>query len=95
MDVVRQILSFNAGRDPQRLPSAQVPQHAREPVHVPAWDLPSVLRLSLARRRPLTAHLKVAQPKWKSEAHHVVALQRRLQAVSMAFLQPLILGGAA
>jgi hypothetical protein len=37
-------------------------------------------------------HLKVAQPNWKTEAHRVVELQRRVQAVSMAFLQPVFVG---
>ena len=37
----------------------------------------------------LLPNLKVPQPTWPSEAHRVVTLQRRLQAVSMAFLQPL------
>jgi uncharacterized protein (DUF2252 family) len=54
-----------------------------------------VLDLKKALPSSLTAHLKLAQPKRKSETHRVVALQRRLQALSMAFLQPLILGGAA
>ena len=40
----------------------------------------------------LLPYLTVPQPKWKSEAHRVVALQRRVQAVSMAFLQPLRIG---
>ncbi|MGS0757636.1 DUF2252 family protein, partial [Roseateles sp. GG27B] len=39
--------------------------------------------------------LKLAQPKWQSEAHRVVALQQRSQAVSMAFLQPVFFAGAA
>jgi uncharacterized protein (DUF2252 family) len=38
----------------------------------------------------LVAHLKAVQPRWKSQAHRVVALQQRLQAVSMAFLQPVL-----
>ena len=48
-------------------------------------DLKQVLPSSLVPQ------LKAPQPKWKSEAHRVVALQRRLQAVSMAFLQPVLL----
>jgi len=40
----------------------------------------------------LVSHLKVAQPRWTSEAHRVVDLQRRLQAVPMAFLHPVFLG---
>ncbi len=37
----------------------------------------------------LVNNLKVSQPKWKSEAHRVVEIQRRMQAVSMAFLTPI------
>jgi uncharacterized protein (DUF2252 family) len=36
----------------------------------------------------LVPYLKICQPKWESEAHRVVALQQRMQAVSMAFLHP-------
>ena len=50
-------------------------------------DLKRVLPSSLLPR------LKVKQPKWKSEAHRVVAAQRRVQAVSMAFLRPVKLAG--
>lgn len=48
-----------------------------------------LLDLKQAKPSALAPHLAVPQPKWKSEAHRVVALQRRVQAVSMAFLQPL------
>jgi uncharacterized protein (DUF2252 family) len=51
-----------------------------------------LLDLKQALPSSLVPHLKVAQPKWKSEAHRVVALQRRVQAVSMAFLQPVWVG---
>ena len=47
-----------------------------------------LLDLKHALPSSLLPNLKVPQPKWKSEAHRVVALQRRSQAVSMAFLQP-------
>ena len=40
----------------------------------------------------LTPRLKTAQPAWASEAHRVVAVQRRMQAVSMAFLHPVAIG---
>ena len=36
----------------------------------------------------LLPKLKVPQPKWETDAHRVVAVQRRMQAVPMAFLQP-------
>ncbi|SEA41762.1 DUF2252 domain-containing protein [Variovorax sp. YR216] len=52
-----------------------------------------VLDLKQAMPSSLVPHLKkVEQPKWKSEAHRVVTLQRRVQAVSMAFLQPVVVG---
>jgi uncharacterized protein (DUF2252 family) len=47
-----------------------------------------LLDLKQALPSSLTPRLKVRQPEWKSEAHRVVAVQRRVQAVSMAFLQP-------
>ncbi|HWX00564.1 DUF2252 domain-containing protein [Collimonas sp.] len=51
-----------------------------------------LLDLKQALPSSLTPYLKVAQPKWSSEAQRVVSLQRRCQAVSMAFLQPVKLG---
>ena len=47
-----------------------------------------LLDLKQALPSSLLPHLKVTQPKWKNEAQRVVAVQRRMQAVSMAFLQP-------
>ena len=47
-----------------------------------------LLDLKQATPSSLLPRLKNAQPVWESEAHRVVALQRRLQAVAMAFLQP-------
>jgi uncharacterized protein (DUF2252 family) len=47
-----------------------------------------LLDLKQALPSSLVPHLKLAQPRWKSEAHRVVELQRRQQAVSMAFLDP-------
>jgi uncharacterized protein (DUF2252 family) len=38
---------------------------------------------------------KLAQPRWPSEAHRVVAVQRRMQAVSAAFLHPVLFGTGA
>ena len=49
-------------------------------------DLKETLPSSLA------AVVKIKQPKWTSEAERVVELQRRIQAVSMAFLHPVTLG---
>lgn len=52
-------------------------------------DLKRALPSSLAPR------LASLQPAWPSEAHRIVALQQRMQAVSMAFLQPVQLEGQA
>lgn len=43
----------------------------------------------------LAKHATAKQPKWKSEAHRIVEMQRRLQAVPMAFLQPVFIGSQA
>ena len=43
----------------------------------------------------LIPHAVAKQPKSKSEAHRIVDMQRRLQAVSMAFLQPVFIGRQA
>jgi uncharacterized protein (DUF2252 family) len=50
-------------------------------------DLKEAMPSSVAR------HASVSQPRWPSEAHRVVALQRRVQAISMAFLRPVLLDG--
>ena len=47
-----------------------------------------LLDLKQALPSSLVPHLKATQPKWKNEAQRVVAVQRRMQAVSMAFLEP-------
>jgi uncharacterized protein (DUF2252 family) len=52
-------------------------------------DLKASFPSSLAR------HATAKQPRWKSEAHRIVALQQRLQAVPMAFLQPVFIGRQA
>jgi uncharacterized protein (DUF2252 family) len=53
--------------------------------------------LDLKRSLPsaLAARLQVEQPEWPSEAHRVVAIQRRLQAVAIAFLRPVEVAGKA
>lgn len=51
-----------------------------------------LLDLKEALPSSLLPHLKARPPRWPSEAHRVVALQRRLQAVPMAFLQPVRIG---
>jgi uncharacterized protein (DUF2252 family) len=40
----------------------------------------------------LAPHLKAKQPHWATEAHRIVAIQRRVQATPMAFLQPVSIG---
>ena len=40
-------------------------------------------------------HFAALQPKWRSEAHRVVEVQHRLQAVSVALLQPVRFEGGA
>ena len=52
-------------------------------------DLKTSFPSSLAR------HAVAKQPKWKSEVHRIVEMQRRLQAVPMAFLQPVFIGRQA
>jgi uncharacterized protein (DUF2252 family) len=47
---------------------------------------PSALAARLAR-------LRIAQPHWPDEASRVVAIQKRMQAVDHAFLQPVMLDG--
>lgn len=51
-----------------------------------------LLDLKEALPSSLLAHLDTPQPRWKSEAVRVVEVQRRMQAVSMAFLQPVTFG---
>lgn len=51
-----------------------------------------LLDLKQALPSSLLPRLKVPQPRWKTQAHRVVALQRREQAVSSAFLQPVLVG---
>ena len=53
-------------------------------------DANFLLDLKQALPSSLAPHLKkTKQPEWLSEAHRVVGLQRRIQAVSMAFLHPI------
>jgi uncharacterized protein (DUF2252 family) len=52
-----------------------------------------LLDLKQAVGSALVPHLKAKQPAWASEAHRVVAVQRRVQAVSMAFLQAVEMDG--
>jgi len=58
-------------------------------------DANHLLDLKLARPSALAGRLKLAQPRWKTEAHRVVDVQRRAQAAPMAFLQPVFMGERA
>jgi uncharacterized protein (DUF2252 family) len=51
-----------------------------------------LLDLKEALPSTLAAHVPCAQPPWPTEAHRIVMIQRRLQAVSPAFLQPVSMG---
>ncbi|MDB5990818.1 MAG: hypothetical protein JWQ10_2221 [Herbaspirillum sp.] len=42
---------------------------------------------------PRLAHLGIKQPAWSSEANRIVTIQKRMQAVDHAFLQPVELAG--
>ena len=55
-------------------------------------DFNYLLDLKEALPSCLGPHLKHTQPDWPNEASRIEAVQRRMQAVSMAFLQPAILG---
>jgi uncharacterized protein (DUF2252 family) len=50
-------------------------------------DLKQALPSSLRKLSPL------AQPGWADEAHRIVGVQQRMQAISMAFLHPARMGG--
>jgi len=51
-----------------------------------------LLDLKQALPSALQAYVPCAQPAWPSQAARIVELQRRVQAVSMAFLQPVVRG---
>ena len=51
-----------------------------------------LLDLKIASPSAATARAKFAQPRWKSEAQRVIAIQRRMQAVSPALLHDLTAG---
>lgn len=52
-----------------------------------------LLDLKAAQASSLEPWVKLKQPKWPTQAHRIVEVQRRLQAVSMAFLQPVEING--
>jgi uncharacterized protein (DUF2252 family) len=51
-----------------------------------------LLDLKLSTSSSLVPYLKIKQPRWQSQAHRVVALQQRGQAVPMAFSQAVFIG---
>ena len=53
-----------------------------------------ILDLKRALPSSLLANLKVPQPNWATEAHRIVGVQRRMQAMPMAFLQPVLFNGS-
>ncbi len=54
-----------------------------------------LLDLKEAMPSVLAARVSLRQPHWPTEAHRVVAVQRSLQAVSPAFLRPVVMAGSA
>ena len=52
-----------------------------------------LLDLKLAQPSSLQPRLKVRQPRWATQAHRIVAVQQRMQAVSMALLRPVMMDG--
>lgn len=58
-------------------------------------DANYLLDLKQALPSALVPHLKLKQPKWPTQAHRVVAVQQRMQAVPMAFLQAVTMGGTS
>lgn len=48
------------------------------------------LDLKLAQQSVLAPYLRLQQPEWKNQAERVVAIQRRMQAVTPALLQPVL-----
>lgn len=50
-----------------------------------------LLDLKLAQQSVLAPYLRLPQPEWKNQAERVVAIQGRMQAVTPALLQPVLL----
>ncbi len=62
---------------------------------VEGWGSPDrnyLLDLKEALPSALQAYVPVPQPRWKSPAHRVVTLQKRIQAIPAALLHPLTIG---
>lgn len=51
-----------------------------------------LLDLKQALPSSLRPHLTIKQPRWQTEAHRTVAIQQRMQAISIALLQPVVMG---
>src|ERR1017187_4111329 len=58
-------------------------------------DANYLLDLKQALPSTLVPHLEARQPRWENEAQRVVCLQEWVQAISPAFLRPVIIGGVA
>lgn len=54
-----------------------------------------LLDVKLAPRSSLQDKVRVKQPRWKSQAHRVLEMHQRLQAVTPAFLAPVVTGKAS
>ncbi|MDE1926983.1 MAG: DUF2252 family protein, partial [Burkholderiales bacterium] len=55
-------------------------------------DANYLIDLKEAAPSALAPWVGIKQPRWKTEAERVVTVQRRMQAVSMAFLRPMMMG---
>lgn len=55
-------------------------------------DANYLLDLKEALPSCVSSHLTIKQPRWSSEACRIEAVQRRMQAISMAFLKPVMMG---
>ena len=58
-------------------------------------DANYLLDLKQALPSTLVPHLEARQPRWENEAQRVVCLQQRVQAISPAFLRPVVIDGVA
>jgi uncharacterized protein (DUF2252 family) len=54
-----------------------------------------LIDLKLAHETALAPYLRLPQPEWKNQAERVVAIQNRMQAVTPALLQPVLLNRQA
>jgi uncharacterized protein (DUF2252 family) len=58
-------------------------------------DANYLLDLKQALPSTLARHFATRQPRWETEAQRVVGLQERVQAISPAFLRPVVIDGVA